>query len=321
MKIGVLTVLLQQLPLEGALDYVREAGLDTVELGTGNFSSAAHCNPDELLADAGRLRAFQQAFESRGMSISALSCHGNPLHPDKAIAHACTEVQHKTIQLAERLGVQCVNLFSGCPGSSEEDTHANWVTCPWPPEFSEVLAWQWNEKIIPFWREEAAYAKAHGDTKLCFEMHPGMAIYNPETLLRLRDVAGDSIGCNFDPSHLFWQGIDPVAAIRLLGDAIYHVHAKDSRVDPYTVNRVGVLDTKPYADEAHRAWIFRTVGYGHSLEFWKALASELRLIGYDDVLSIEHEDSLFSGPEGMAKAADLLLQVIPKEPRSKMWWD
>ncbi|MBI3969981.1 MAG: sugar phosphate isomerase/epimerase [Chloroflexi bacterium] len=320
MKIGVFTALFQDFPLEQALDYVSSVGLDTVEIGTGNFPGDAHCKPAELLEDAGKYEAFRRAFESRGMSISALSCHGNPLHPDKAYARACHEVQRNTVLLAERLGVRCVNLFAGCPGSSDQDTHANWVTCPWPPEFSEILAWQWNEKLIPYWREEAAYAKQHGDVKYCFEMHPGVAVYNPETLLRLRDAVGDSIGANFDPSHLFWQGIDPVAAIRVLGDAIYHVHAKDCRIDAMNTRVNGVLDTKPYRDELHRSWIFRTVGYGHGQQVWKDMVSALRLVGYDGVLSIEHEDSLMSVGEGLRKSIAFLREVLIEEEGGKMWW-
>jgi sugar phosphate isomerase/epimerase len=320
MRIGVFTVLLQNLPLEQALDYVQAAGLDTVELGAGNFAGTAHCDPAALLADAVALQTFQRTFERRGMTISALTVAGNPLHPDRAYARACHEAQRKAILLAERLGLRCVILFAGCPGSSDDDKHANWVTCPWPPEYSEILAWQWNEKIIPYWREEAAFAGSHGDVKLCFEMHPGMAVYNPETLLRVRNAVGDIIGCNFDPSHLFWLGIDPVKAIRALGDAIYHVHAKDCRVDMANVPVNGVLDTKPYADELHRAWIFRTVGYGHGPEVWKDIVSTLRMVGYDGVLSIEHEDSLMSVGEGLAKSISFLKDVLIAEPPAQMWW-
>jgi sugar phosphate isomerase/epimerase len=320
MKIGVFTALLQDLPLEQALDYVHGAGLDTVELGTGNFPGDAHCKPAELLQDETKLAAFRRAFERRGMTISALSCHGNPLHPNRAYARACHEVQRNTVLLAERLGVRCVNLFAGCPGSSDADAHANWVTCPWPPEFSEILAWQWNEKLIPYWREEAAFAKEHGDVKYGFEMHPGVAVYNPETLLKLRDAVGDSIGANFDPSHLFWQGIDAVAAIRALGAAIYHVHAKDCRVDAINTGINGVLDTKPYQDELHRSWLFRTVGYGHDQQVWKDMVSALRLVGYDGVLSIEHEDGLMSVGEGLRKSIAFLRDVLIEEEGGKRWW-
>jgi sugar phosphate isomerase/epimerase len=320
MKIGVFTALLQQLSLEQTLDYVKGTGLDTVELPAGNFGPTTHCQPDQLLSDQGRLRAFQAALSSRGMTISALNCSGNPLHPDKEYAASCTQTQRKTILLAERLGVPRVIVFSGCPGSSDHDAHANWVTCPWPPEYLEVLAWQWQEKIIPYWRDEAAFARAHGNIKLCFEMHPGMAVYNPETLLKLRDAVGETVGSNLDPSHLFWQGADPIEVIRALGSAILHVHAKDTAIDPFNARRDGVLDVTPYEDVAHRAWVFRTVGYGHGVEFWKSLVSALRVVGYDHVLSIEHEDSLMSKEEGLAKAARLLKEAVIAEQPSGIWW-
>ncbi len=320
MKLGAFTINFYDQPFEQALQSVRNAGCEMVEIGCGGFIGKRHCDPAALLADEAALARFRETVAGVGLQISALSCHMNALHPDRAISEAHHRDFKDTIGLAQRLRVERVITFAGCPGDSDDAKYPNWVTCPWPDYFSELVTWQWEQKVIPFWREQVAFAHEHG-VKICLEMHPGDVVYSPEKLLRLRDAVGPQIGCNFDPSHLFWQGIDPCAAVRLLGDVIYHVHAKDSRVDPLTVNRVGVLDTKPYADEIHRAWIFRTVGYGHSLEFWKDLVSELRLIGYDDVLSIEHEDSLFSGGEGMRKAVELLRQVIPQQPRGAMWWD
>jgi len=322
MKLGAfVTVNFHDQSLEQALQSARSYGCAMVEIGCGGFIGKKHCNPAALLADAAALERFRDAIAGTGLEISALSCHMNALHPDPRIGEVHRRDFRDTILLAERLGVERVITFAGCPGDSDDATHPNWVTCPWPEYFSELVTWQWERKVIPFWHEEVAFAREHGVARICLEMHPGDVVYSPEKLLRLREAVGSEIGCNVDPSHLFWQGIDPVAAVRLLGDAVYHVHAKDSRVDSQTVNRVGVLDTKPYADEIHRAWIFRTVGYGHSAEFWKALVSELRLIGYDDVLSIEHEDSLFSPAEGMAKAAALLMKVMPAQLRGAMWWD
>jgi sugar phosphate isomerase/epimerase len=322
MKLGVfITVTLHNQGLEQALQTARDHGCQMVEIGCGGFLPKTHCDPAALLANETALARFRGIITASGLEISALSCHMNALHPDRAIGDAHQEDFRNTVRLAGRLGVDRVITFAGCPGDSDEAKYPNWVTCPWPDYFRELVAWQWERKVIPFWREHAAFAREHGVTKICLEMHPGDVVYSPEKLLRLREAAGTEIGCNFDPSHLFWQGIEPCAAVRILGEAVYHVHAKDSRVDPLTVDRVGVLDTKPYADEIHRAWIFRTVGYGHSLEFWKAFVSELRLIGYDDVLSIEHEDSLFSGAEGVRKATELLRQVLPVEPRGAMWWD
>jgi len=319
MKIGVLTVLFQQMALEKALDYIRDVGAEAVELGTGNYPGNAHCDPDKLLKSEEEAKNLNRMVEDRGMIISALSCHGNPLHPQKAIAEEHDRVFRQTVLLAEKLGVDRVIGFSGCPGDSDGAKYPNWVTCPWPDDFSKIVEWQWKERVIPYWKEAGDFAEAHG-VKLCFEMHPGFVVYNAETLLRLRSEVGKVVGANLDPSHLFWQGMDPLRVVRKIGDAIYHVHAKDTAIDPINTEVNGVLDTKPYSDEINRSWIFRTVGYGHPLDWWKRFVSELRLVGYDYVLSIEHEDSLMSPEEGFKKAFATLKEAVIAEKAGAMWW-
>jgi sugar phosphate isomerase/epimerase len=319
MKIGAFAVLLSQRPFEEALDYLHGIGIETIEIGTGGYVGDAHCKPADLLADPASLAAFQQALKSRGFQISALSCHGNPLHPQAEIATRHHQQFRDTVLLAEKLGVDRVVTFSGCPGDQEGARHPNWVTCPWPPDFTQIVAWQWEVKVIPYWREQAAFCREHG-VRVAIEMHPGFVVYNAATMLRLRDAVGDTIGANFDPSHLFWQGADPLEVIRALGPAILHVHAKDTAIDQHNTRRDGVLDTTSYADAEKRAWIFRTVGYGHGAEFWKSLVSTLRLVGYDYVLSIEHEDGLMSVHEGLTKAAALLQEAVIGEPAGTMWW-
>jgi len=320
MKLGLITVLFSDLSFEEMLDKVEEAGLDCVELGAGAYPGDAHCKPAELLADDRKLEAFQRAVAEHHLEISALSCHGNPLHPDEAIARAHDKAFRQTCELAGRLGVERVITFSGCPGGSDTDTRPNWVTCPWPDDFSEAVAWQWEARVIPYWKETVAFAREHKVSKVCLEMHPGFVVYNPETLLKLRAAVGKAIGANFDPSHLFWQGIDPLRALRALAGAVYHVHAKDTKI--YAENCVvnGVLDLKHYGEAPKRSWMFRTVGYGHGFSWWKDFVSTLRLIGYDDVLSIEHEDPLMSIDEGFTKAVEFLQQVLLAEPAARMWW-
>jgi sugar phosphate isomerase/epimerase len=319
MKLGVLTALFSDQPLEKALEYIKNAGLDAIELGAGNYPGTDHCDPDVLLNDDGEMEKFKKLIADHGLIISALSCHGNPIHPNKEFARQNHEAQRKAILLAERLGVDVVNTFSGCPGGSDSDKYPNWVTCPWPPHFLEIVEWQWKEKVIPYWKEENDFAREHG-IKIALEMHPGFVVYNTETLLKLREAAGEQIGANFDPSHLFWQGIDPIASIRKLGKAIFHIHAKDTKICPYNTPINGVLDTKHYGDEINRSWIFRTIGYGHDYSFWKDFVSNLRMVGYDGVLSIEHEDSLMSANEGLMKAVAMLKQVIFTEELGEMWW-
>ncbi len=321
MRLGVFTVPYQGLPLEQALDKLAAMGVEAVELGTGNYPGNAHCDPDALLDDADARRRLLEAVRQRGMIISALSQHGNPLHPDADVAKAAHATWKKTVRLAAQLEVPVVNAFSGCPGGSPQDTQPNWVTCWWPTEFAELLEWQWSERVIPYWQAEAAFADAEG-IQIAFEMHPGFVVYNPESLLRLRAAAGPRIGANFDPSHLFWQGIDPVEAIKLIAaeGALFHFHAKDTYLDRANVSRNGVLDTKEFSRFADRAWTFRTVGYGQSEKTWRDILSILRTVGYDYVVSIEHEDGLLSIDEGLTKAVAFLNGILFKDEQTEMWW-
>ncbi len=315
MKLGVLTNLFGKLSLEEALVKFEKLGIEAVEIGCGGYPGKDHCDPKVLLADEKKIDEFKATLARHNMELACLSCHGNAVHPDPAIAKEFDDDFHDAVLLAEKLGVDTIVTFSGCPGGSKEDKTPNWVTCAWPNDFGDILEYQWNEVLIPYWKKTAAFAKEHGVTKIAFEMHPGFCVYNPETLLRLRAEVGDVIGANFDPSHLIWQGIDPVAAIRELAGAIYHFHAKDTKIDKYNTAKFGVLDTKSYSDEIHRSWIFRSVGYGNGLDYWREIISNLRLVGYDKVMSIEHEDSLMNPDEGLAHAAAFLKESIIKEPR------
>jgi len=321
MKLSVLSNLYGSRPLEDVLAQFAAMGVESVEIGCGGYPGKAHCDPDVLLGDEAKLAEFKALFEKYGLEICALSCHGNAVHPDAAIAEAFDSDFRKCILLAEKLGVDTVITFSGCPGDSPDAKYPNWVTCPWPDDFLKILDWQWNEVLIPYWKKTCAFAEAHNVKRIAFEMHPGFCVYNPETCLRLRNAVSPILGANFDPSHLVWQGIDPAYAIRYLGDAIYHVHAKDTKIDEQNTRTNGVLDTKHYGDELHRAWVFRAVGYGHGESFWRDLVDNLRLVGYDRVLSIEHEDSLRSIDESLTKAVSVLKPIIMRDPKpGSMSW-
>ncbi len=320
MKLSVFAVLLANKTFDEACKYLSEAGAQAVEIGCGGFPGKAHCQPKEFLADPSKIEEMQSTLKKYNLEIAALSCHGNPVHPNKEKAAQFDEDFKQTVLLAEKMGVDTVVTFSGCPGGSPDDKMPNWVTCPWPEDFLEILDYQWNDVLIPYWKETVAFANAHGIKKIALEMHPGFCVYNPETLMKLRNAVGDTIGANFDPSHLFWQGIDPVAAIRYLGDAIYYFHAKDTKVDEINSGINGVLDTKPYTDEINRSWIFRSVGYGHAHQMWKDIMSNLRLVGYDGPISIEHEDSLMSPNEGLTKAIAMLKDVMIFEGTGDIWW-
>ncbi len=319
MRIGVFSVLFQDQPFEKALDKVKAAGLSAVEIGTGGYPGNHHCPVDELLTSEAKRKAYLAAVESRGLIISAFSCHYEPLSPDPRLAKESDEIFRKTVRLAALLKVPVVNVASGLPAGAPGDKSPSWVTCPWPPHNLAMLDYQWNKVAIPYWKGAGAFAQEHG-VKIAIEMHPGFLVYNVKTMLRLREAVGPVLGCNFDPSHLFWNGVDIPAAIRALGSAIHHVHGKDCIVDPLNVRVNGCNDATPYDRILERSWTFRSLGYGHDAKTWSDIISNLRLVGYDYVISIEHEDALMSADEGLAKSVALLRQVMMTEQPGKMFW-
>lgn len=320
MKLGVMNPAVASMPFEEAMKYLSSLGVNCVELGAGGYPGDAHIKPCELIGHPENVEKIKNILKENNLEISAISCHGNPLHPNKEIADKFHNEFKNAILTAELLGVDTIIGFSGCPGDCDESKNPNWVTCAWPTDFAEVLEWQWNDKVIPYWKAMAVFAKEHNITKIAFELHPGFVVYNPETLLRLREAVGDIIGANFDPSHLIWQNIDICAAIKALKGAIYHFHAKDTKIDPINCAVNGVLDTKSLDRIAERSWVFRTVGYGHGKEFWNDVISTLKMTGYDGAISIEHEDGLMSPTEGLEKAVAFLKEVLIYENAGEMWW-
>jgi sugar phosphate isomerase/epimerase len=304
-KIGLVTDSLAHLPLPALLETAAGMGVQTLEFGCGNWSSAPHLKLDALLASAAARRDFMADIESLGMSISALNCSGNPLHPGAGGA-AHRAVTEKTIRLAREMGIGRVVMMSGCPGGPG-DANANWITTAWPPETARVLAWQWDEVLIPYWRDLVAQA---GETRLCLELHGQQNVYNVATMRRLRAAVGPTVGANFDPSHLFWMGADPLAAIPALGEAIFHVHAKDTRIDFENAACNSLIDTTEMADLAHRSWSYVTLGHGHSENWWVEFCAALRIAGYDDTLSIEHEDVALPPEEGVRQSVDILRAAL-----------
>ena len=298
MKLSVFDPALAQMSLEEACKYLHDSGVQAIEIGCGGFPGDAHCKPRDLLAHPEKIDEMLATLKKYDLDIAAFSVHGNAIHPDKEIAAKFQSDFEQTVLLAEKMGVTRIITFSGCPGGCPEDKTPNWVTCPWPDDFSEILKYQWNDVLIPYWKKTGAWAESHGIKQIAFEMHPGFCVYNPETMMRIRKEVGPILGANFDPSHLFWQGIDPVYAIRYLGDAIYFFHAKDTRIDEINTKTNGVLDTKHYADEIHRSWIFRSVGYGHDYQTWKVM----------------------SMGEGLQKAIAFLKEVMIFEEKGGMWW-
>jgi sugar phosphate isomerase/epimerase len=315
-EIGLFTDGLMHLPFAAALEAASRLGVQVVEIGTGNFSPAAHCDLDRLLNDARARFEFLETIRRYGLRLVALNCSGNPLHPNQSISKSAAEITRKTLCLAGMLGVERVVCMSGCPGTPGSTMYPNWVVASWPEDFMELLEWQWNEQLLPFWSQMVELARTNGVHQLCFELHPANCVYNPSSFQRLRGALGKMIAANLDPSHFFFQGMDPLAVIRSLGDAIGFVHAKDARVEPYNLAVQGSLDLQPGKPVRDLVWAYRTLGYGHDARFWADFVSALRSIGYDGVLSIEHEDPLMDSEEAVGRAVALLKSTAFFRPPS-----
>ena len=321
MDIGVLTVPLGGESTEDAFAYLDEIGVDAVELGVGGWPGEDHLDRTDYLDDDRAQAELDELLAAYDLRISALATHNNPLHPDEDRADGADRELREAIELADQLGVGTVTCFSGLPAGAPGDSTPNWITAPWPTEHAEAHEYQWEEVATPYWRELAAHADAH-DVDVAIEMHPNMLVYEPTGMLALREATNERVGANFDPSHLYWQGIDVTEAIRFLGDhdAIHHVHAKDTRVYESNARLKGVLDTTRYTEELDRSWLFRSIGYGHDEAHWKDVVSTLRMAGYEGALSIEHEDSLTSSREGLQKAVDVLQRAVFEAQPGDAYW-
>jgi sugar phosphate isomerase/epimerase len=310
--IGVFDPAFPDLTLDQLVDKYQSMGVEAAEIGTGGYPNNKHCPAQELLDDPAKLRAWKKKFDDHNIQVATLSCHGNPVHPDRTIAERDAETFRRTVLLAEKLDVKVIVGFSGCPGGNPTDKNPNWVTYRWPPEYAAAQDWQWKERVVPYWKQAAKFARDHGVRRLALEMHPNFVVYNPLTLLKLRDAVGEEIGANNDLSHLFWQGCDPVEVIHMLGKqgAIYHAHMKDTVLYPDKVARYGVLnfvfekqDLKVASDA------FRAVGYGHSASTWKDIVRAYMDVGYEGIFSVENEDPILSGEVGVERALYVLKNV------------
>lgn len=310
--IGVFDPVYNDLSLDAMIEKISALGLEAVEIGTGGYPGTPHCPVQELLSDSSKLNAWKKKFEDRNIRVATLSCHGNPVHPDPAIAQRDADIFRRTVLLAEKLDVRVIVGFSGCPGANPTDKNPNWITYRWPDEYAAAQDWQWNEKVIPYWKQASAFARQHGIHRLALEMHPNFCVYNPKTLLKLRDAVGEEIGANCDLSHLFWQQCDPVEVIQFLGKqgAIFHAHMKDTVLYKDNVQRYGVLNFAFETKDLPRASAnFRAVGYGHGSELWKEIVRAYMDVGYEGILSIENEDPILSGEVGVERAAYVLKNV------------
>jgi sugar phosphate isomerase/epimerase len=308
MRIGLLTDSLGHLTFDELLATAANLEIQTLEFGCGGWSSAPHLNLNTLLENEAEWVNFVAKIRACGLEISALNCSGNILAPGER-GKSNDQVVRGTLKLAGLLGVRRIVMMSGLPGGPG-DQNANWITAAWPPEVHEVLRYWWEEVALPYWSDLAKQARANGVEKICAEQHAHQLVYDTETALKLRDAIGELARVNFDPSYALWMGGDPLRAIRQLRGMIYHVHAKDTRIDPQNSALNTLLETKPNDRVAERAWNYVTLDYGHPEIWWRDFVIQLRQNGYDDVLSIEHEDYSLPPMAGVRGSVELLRNVI-----------
>jgi sugar phosphate isomerase/epimerase len=311
MEIGLLTDSLSTMTRAEALDTAAALGVDTVEIGLGGvhggWSPAPHADLVELLGDSSARAALRRDIADRGLRLEAFNAAGNPLHP----VHGDRDdrILRGALQLAEEFEIDTVVTMSGLP-AAPGDRFPAWITTVWPPENLELLDHQWTV-AIDYWGELAAEATRRG-VRIAVEMHANQLVYSVPGLLRLREAVGDTVGANFDPSHLIWMGADPIAAIEALTGAIHHVHAKDTRIEAQSAV-ASRLETTPNDRTDERAWNYVAVGTGHpdGVAFWARFIAALQAAGYRGPLSIENEDYTLGQRESVGIAVDTLRRAMP----------
>ena len=308
MKLGFVSDSLGGLSFRDMLDHAARIGVEGIEVNTCGWSAVPHFDLDAMLGDPGAQKAYKAEFSARNLEIISLNANGNPLHPaDPGQARGLKD----TIRVAGEMGIGTVCTMSGLPAGNATDSMPNWVVTSWPPETRNILRYQWEEKLLPFWTEIAALAKDCGVKRIALELHGNQCVYNVPSLLKLRRAVGPVVGANLDPSHLFWMGADPLAAAEALGDALYHVHAKDTLLNAPVQTTTSLLESGPLTDIPSRSWSYVTLGFGHGATWWRQFCYRLRMAGYDGWLAIEHEDVLLNSLEGLEKSVALLRTVMP----------
>jgi sugar phosphate isomerase/epimerase len=324
MKLGAYTACLHDRPLPEALQVLRDLGLDSAEINSGGFLPAVHLPVDDIRAGQDARDEYLGLFSLAGITLTALNCNGNPLDPNPEVGPKHAQDLRDAIELGALLGVRRVVTMSGLPAAEPGGRRPSWTVEPWHSVFLDARDYQWNEVAIPFWKDIQARA-ADADVRVCIEMHPHNLVYNPATMERLAtEIDATHVGAEMDPSHLFWQGIDPVLAIEHLGGLVYNAAAKDTRIneaakingvlddrfgrvapdDPGALSLGGSYTLSRWPEDS--SWDFVAVGRGHEVDFWARFLQALQRVDPDMAVNIEHEDQELDQLEGLRFAAQTL---------------
>jgi sugar phosphate isomerase/epimerase len=298
MKLGLMTAAFPQRSLEEVAAWAAENGFQMLEIACWppgkaerRYAGVTHIDATQMTPE--KAKGIRSLLDGYGLGISSLGYYPNPLHPDPA--HRDMVIGHlkKVLLSAELLGVPVVGTFVG--RDKDKTLEENWgmFESTWPP-------------IVKF-------AAEHG-VKIAIENCPmifsndewpggnNLAV-SPAAWRRMFEVIPDeNFGLNFDPSHLIWQFIDYVRAVYEFKDRIYHVHAKDLRIDYEQLYQRGVTSLG-------MGWqIPRLPGLGDVN--WGKFISALYGTGYDYVVSIEHEDRAFEKTEELVKRGFLISRDV-----------
>lgn len=325
MNLGAYTACLHNFTLSEALDHLKSFGLTGAEVNVGGFIPSPHCPVDLLIGSKTAREDYLGIFEEKGMRPAGLNTSGNVVDPLSDVGPRHTYDLKRAIELASKLGIGEIVCMSGLPGTDPDAKYPAWVVNPWNGEQLEVLEYQYGV-LEKFWKEMDLRAQDAG-VKLAWELHPTNTVFTPTQFLQFEERVGGfkNIGVNMDPSHLMWQGMDIMKSIELLGDKIFHVHAKDTKIEPGVDTR-GVLDPSfgPVPeDESARtpvgmnhycsswpsdpAWRFVAIGEGHDVPWWSEFLAAIAKIDPEMNINIEHEDAAYDQLEGIRLGAENLI--------------
>jgi len=314
MKIGLNAWPFNDKPLEDVLKFAKRVGFEAIELAvdTGRDN---HLNIDRDKILKGGATAFKRKVEEYGLEISALSAHldgqlvGGPHGedtdtifkgtPEEKIKYG-TERMKKAALAAAALDVKVVNGFLGC------ENFSRWFH--WP---GGVELWERGyQLLVERWSEILDVFEAHG-VKFAAEPFPQQQAYNIETAEKMLEAFNyrKCLGLNLDPANLIWCSVDPIVYARTFGERIFSVHAKDAEIVVENLRRSGAVSAGD-PKRPDTGFRFRVVGWGQI--DWRRFITALIVIGYDGVLSVEHEDPWIGRTDGCKKAFNFLKQLIPE---------
>ncbi len=298
MKLGPLTAPFPETPLEEVADWTASVGFTTIEIAcwpassgdTRRYAGTSHIDVDGL-SDA-EASEIVDNMTAKGLEISGLGYYPNPLHPDEQHARMVIDHLKKVIVAAGKMNVPVVNTFIGADRSLTQSENFEKARRVWP----EIISTAQDSGVriaienCPMIFSKDEWPSGHN------------LAYNPKIWRRMFEEFGETIGLNFDPSHLVWLMIDIEAAIMEFGERFYHFQAKDVMIDYDGLYENGTLSSG-------MGWqIPRLPGFGDV--DWAVVFRSLYRVGYNGPIIIEHEDRDFEETDELIKRGFLIARDV-----------